>query len=111
MVYDLAQWFQKKAGACWNSWIQSGFFGKIFFCPLILFSVLCLLISLALFAASFMTILENIARGLFFFFKRKLSEAGFIGKIFYLPFFIASILFCIGVIAFSLGAALPFKER
>jgi len=58
-----------------------------------------------------MTILENIARAVFFFFKRKLSEAGFIGKIFCLPFFIASILFCISVIALSLGAALPFKER
>lgn len=111
MRYELAQYFYKKVQGIWIFWKKKGFFGKIFFLPVMLVAGFCLCMSLFLFVASFMTILENIARSIFFFFKRKMSKSGCIGRVFYFPFFITSIAICVFVIVFSIGSALPFKEK
>jgi len=58
-----------------------------------------------LFAASFMQVFEHFARGLFRFFRGKLSRAGPAGKLFYLPFFLGSCLFCAFLVIVSLGTA------
>ncbi|MCK5855413.1 MAG: hypothetical protein KAG56_09335 [Sulfurovaceae bacterium] len=111
MIYELAQWFVKKAKELWASiWIK-GFFGKLVFFPInSILSILFLIIGLALYAASFMTILENIGRSMFFFFKRKVSYSGFLGKIVYFPLLLLSVAFCLGIIIFSIGQAMPFKQ-
>ena len=109
MVYQLAKWLWAQARGHWHSWFARGFFGRLcllpFQGPLWLF---CGVLSMLLFAASFMKILENIAKSIFFFFKNKFWASGFIGKIFYLPFLLMSMLFCLLVIVLSIGSANPF---
>lgn len=111
MTYELAHWFLNKSKALWASiWIK-GFIGKLLFFPVnSILAILFILLSLVLYIASFMTILEKVSRGLFFFFKRKFTYAGFFGKILYTPFLLISIIFCIGIIIISIGQAMPFKQ-
>jgi hypothetical protein len=111
MSYELAQWFLKKAREFWAAIWKKGFFGKILSFPInSILAMLFLVISLVLYAASFMTILEKIGRSMFFYFKRKLSYAGFFGKALYFPLLLVSIVFCIGIIVLSIGQAMPFKQ-
>ena len=111
MIYELAQWFLKKAKELWASIWYKGFFGKLFFFPInSILAVLFLTISLILYAASFTRILDNMARGIFFFFKRKFSYAGLLGKIIYGPLLLVSVALCLVVIVISLGQAMPFSH-
>lgn len=111
MIYELAQWFIKKGKEFWESLWNKGFFGKLFFFPInTILALSFLFIGLVLYAASFMTILENIGRGMFFFFKKKLSYAGFFGKLIYFPLLLFSVAFCLGIIVLSIGQAMPFKQ-
>ena len=112
MVYELAQWFLAKAKGLWGAFWRRGFVGKLFSLPVVLpLTVICLALGLFLYVASFVRILENIGRRLFFFFKRGFSNAGFIGKVVYLPFLLLSVLFCVAIMVLSIGQALPFSAR
>ena len=111
MAYDLAHWFVARCKLLWAGWLQRGFFGRLLTAVVILtLCALCLAIAGVLFVASFMRIFENVARGLFMFFKRKLGEARLLGKLFYLPFFLGACLLCVALIVVSIGTAFPFDR-
>ena len=71
----------------------------------------CALVALVFLAASWATLLEKTAARLFFFFRRRIGGAGFIGKLFWLPFLLVSVLFCVGVVVLSIGNANPFSQK
>lgn len=87
------------------AWSKNFFIFLILLIPIGYISVLLFLVSLIFYAASIITILDNAAMSMYRYFKDKMANSGFLGKIMYFPFFILALLFCGIVIVVSLGSA------
>ncbi len=107
LVYNAAHWLFQNAFSIWKwLWCKNFFLILIFIIPVGVISFYMLMLSGLFYMLSFMTILENMALGLFRYFKNKMKVSGFFGKVLYLPFFLCSAIFCGLIFVMSLGTAM-----